>query len=248
MAMAHDVRMGTGTRPYGELLAAGHEIYPGVRIGRPGRSRAYWATIAAMRVLRVRWRVITSGSDDVAPGAAILVGNHTSAMDPVVAVMSHWWRVTAFTKVEVFERRGAIFFRLMGQIPLRRGDETATTWALEMAASTLADGNKVGLYPEGTRAPDQGKLRRLHQRVMIPIIQACPDVPVHAICTTYPERVGRRRTVEVRLSPPLPIDASTMTPDEVTTVIRDALIDLGGLEYVDESAAAAKRRRAAEEA
>jgi len=142
---------------YTSALAEGRALYPGTRIGRPGRARTYWATIAAMRVLRARLSVDVTGSEHVAPGSAILVGNHVSAMDPVVAVMSHWWRVTAFAKVEVFENRGAIFFRLMGQIPLRRGDEAATKWALDMARRTLDDGGKVGLYPEGTRSPDKSR-------------------------------------------------------------------------------------------
>jgi 1-acyl-sn-glycerol-3-phosphate acyltransferase len=228
---------------YDDLLRAGHALYPGVRIGRPGRARTYWLTIGAMRALRLRWNVQVEGSQLVAPGAAILVGNHVSAMDPVAAVMSNWWRVTAFTKVEVFERRGAIFFRLMGQIPLRRGDTASTDWAMSMAASTLADGNKVGLYPEGTRSPDPRRLHRLHQRVMIPLMQACPDVPVHVISTSYPSG-GLRRRVVVRLSARLPIDIATMSPDEATLVIRDALLELGGQEYVDDSAAAAKRRAA----
>ncbi len=221
---------------YDEALREGRSIYPGVRIGRPGRARTYWLTIAAMRVLRVRWAVHAVGSSNVAPGPAILVGNHVSAMDPVAAVMSHWWRVTAFTKVEVFERRGAMFFRLMGQIPLRRGDEEATRWALDMAARTLADGGKLGLYPEGTRSPDHHSLHRLHKRILIPILQSSPDVPVHAITTTYSgSRHGRRR-VEVRLSPPLAIDVRTMDADGVVDVIRDALLELGGMPYVDEYA------------
>jgi 1-acyl-sn-glycerol-3-phosphate acyltransferase len=231
---------------YERLLTLGRSLHPGVRIGRPGKARTYWMTIAAMRLLRLRWHVRVTGSDQVAPGATILVGNHVSAMDPVAAVISNWWRVTAFTKVEVFERRGAVFFRLMGQIPIRRGNEAATTWALDMAAGTLTDGNKVGLYPEGTRSPEPGTLHRLHQRVMIPLMQARPEVPVHAICTTYPESSGFRRRIEVRLSAPLPVDVKTMTGDEITDIIKDALIELGELRYVDESAAAAKRRRATE--
>jgi 1-acyl-sn-glycerol-3-phosphate acyltransferase len=229
---------------YSELLERGATLYPGVRIGRPGRSRAFWLTIAGMRALRLRWSVRVFGSENVAPGAAILIGNHSSLMDPVVAVMSHWWRVTAFAKVEVFERRGAMFFRMMGQIPLRRGDDASTEWALTMASLTLADGNKVGLYPEGTRSPDSRRLHRLHQRVMIPLLSACPDVPVHAICTTYPKRGRWRRRADVHLSPRLAVDMRTMSADDVTMVVRDALIELGGLVYVDESAAAAKRRAA----
>ncbi len=159
---------------YESLLARGREIYPGMRIGRPGRARTYFTTIALMRILRLRWSVKVTGSSHVAPGPAILVGNHVSAMDPVAAVIKHWWRVTAFAKVEVFQNRGAVFFRWMGQIPLRRGDETSTRWALEMAASTLADGNKLGLYPEGTRSPDKRSLHKLHRRILIPVFQTSP--------------------------------------------------------------------------
>jgi 1-acyl-sn-glycerol-3-phosphate acyltransferase len=244
--MPHDGRMTSpADRAYDELLAEGATLYPGVRIGRPGRARTFVPTIAAMRALRLRWAVSVAGSKNVKAGPAILVGNHVSALDPVVAVMSHWWRVTAFTKVEVFERRGAIFFRLMGQIPLRRGDSDATDWALRMAASTLADGNKVGLYPEGTRSPDPQHLHRLHPRVVIPLLRMCPDVPVHAICTTYPEGGGLRRRVRVQLSPRLDVDIRVMSEEQVMTILRDALLELGGQTYVDESAASAKRRAAA---
>ena len=229
------------TDDYDAALDAGRRLYPGVRIGRPGRARTYWLTIAAMRALRLRWAVRVSGSEEVAPGGAILVGNHLSAMDPVVAVISHWWRVTAFTKVEVFEGRGALFFRLMGQIPLRRGDEESTRWALDMARRTLADGNKVGLYPEGTRSPDRRSLHRLHKRILIPVLQDSPDVPVHTITTTYRGTTRGRRRVDVRLSAPLPIDARTMDADEIVEIITASLLRDGGMDFVDAYARDIKR-------
>ena len=223
--------MTTEPASYADALAGGHDLYPGVRIGRPGRASTYWATIAAMRVLRARLAIDVTGSEHVAPGAAILVGNHVSAMDPVVAVMSHWWRVTAFAKVEVFENRGSIFFRLMGQIPLRRGDEASTRWALDMARRTLDKGGKVGLYPEGTRSPDHRTMHRLHRRVLIPVLLTSPDVPVHAITTVYEgSRRGRKR-VTVRISPALDVDARTMDPETLTQTVTRALIDLGDLSY-----------------
>jgi 1-acyl-sn-glycerol-3-phosphate acyltransferase len=118
---------------YDELLAEAARLYPGVRIGRPGRARTYWATITALRAYRIKIAVDLTGAEHVAPGPAIFVANHTSTLDPMVVVMSTWWRVTAFTKVEWFEGRVAPFFRLMGQIPLRRGDDESTAWALAMA-------------------------------------------------------------------------------------------------------------------
>ena len=226
---------------YDAALSQGRELYPGTRIGRPGRSRGYWVTIAGLRALRLRWRVRVEGDDLVAPGAAILVGNHVSGLDPVVVVMSEWWRVTAFTKVEFFERRGAVFFRAMGQIPLRRGDEACTRWAMDMASRTLAAGGRIGLYPEGTRSPDPTRLHRLHKRVLVPVLQGNPDVPVHAITTSYDGSHRGRTRVRVRISPPLALDARTMDAEELTTRVRDALLELGGQTYVDVYARDAKR-------
>ena len=214
-------------------LARGRQVLPGVRLGRPGRARTYWATIAVLRLLKVRWSVTVHGSDRVRPGAAILVGNHVSAMDPVLAVIHHWWRVTAFTKVEVFERPGALFFRLMGQIPLRRGDAESTRWAMDMAGRTLQAGGKLGLYPEGTRSPDGRSLHRLHTRILVPLIQAHPDVPVHTIATTYSGSRGGRQRAQITLSSALPIDARAMDAQQIVDALLESLIRDGNLPYID---------------
>ncbi len=229
---------------YDVLLGAGRALYPGIRIGRPGRARSYWATIAALRALRARWKVDIEGIDKVPRGAAILIGNHVSAIDPVVVVMRTRWRVTAFTKVEWFQGRAAVFFRLMGQIPLRRGDPAATDWAIAMASSALAYGGKIGLYPEGTRSPDATKLHRLHPRVLVPVLRANPDVPAYAVTTAYTRRPRRRTHAQVRISSRLPLDPSTMSPESIIAVVRDALLELGGQTYVDVSARDVKEARA----
>jgi len=226
--------MGNPSRDvYSDLLARGKEIYPEIRIGRPGRARTYWLTIFFMRLLNLRWSVSVTGASHVGAGPAILVGNHVSAMDPVAIVMKQWWRVTAFAKVEVFENRGAIFFRLMGQIPLRRGDEASTKWALDVASNTLSHGTKLGLYPEGTRSPDKKSLHKLHRRILIPVLEANPGVPVHAITTTYGEKRFGRQRVAVHLSPSLPIDVVAMHPNDVVDVIKNSLLEAGGMPYVD---------------
>jgi 1-acyl-sn-glycerol-3-phosphate acyltransferase len=201
--------------------------------------------ITALRLLRIRYSVHLQGASRIRPGPAILVGNHINAMDPVVIVMSAWWRVSAFTKVEVFERRGAAFFRIMGQIPLRRGDPTSTEWAMEMSRHALASGGKIGIYPEGTRSPDPTALHRLHKRVLVPLLQANPDVPVHAVVTRYERRGWRRVRVEASVSEQLAVDARTMSPDGMTLLIRDALLALGGQRYVDRYARDVKAERRA---
>lgn len=236
---------GDADREYAELLAQAPTLYPGVRIGRPGRARTYWATIAALRLLRLRLAVDLKGQDHVGRGPAILLGNHVHALDPVALVMTTWWRVSAFTKLEWYESRIAGFFRWMGQIPLRRGDEASTEWALAMARLALARGGKLGMYPEGTRSPDPTKLHRLHKRILIPMLRDNPDVPVHTITTQYVTRPRRRTLVRVRLSERLPLDARTMSPDAMVALIRDSLLEHGGQTYVDVYARDVKAGRVA---
>lgn len=218
---------------YDELLARGKALYPGTRIGRPGRSRRYFPMITGLRLLRITHDVHVEGAEQVGDGPAILIGNHSSGMDPVVVVMTQWWRIAAFTKLEAFESVGGIFFRVMGQIPLRRGDPEATAWAMEMSRALLADGGKVALYPEGTRGPDENALYRLHKRILVPLLQANPDIPVHVVVTRYTRRPRRRVQATVLVSGPLSLDPRTMDADELTAAIRDALVELGGLTYVD---------------
>jgi 1-acyl-sn-glycerol-3-phosphate acyltransferase len=196
--------------------------------------------IGAMRLLRARFDVEVRGAEHIAPGPAILVANHVSWVDPVAVVMSNWWRVTAFTKAEAFHGRGSAFFRIMGQIPLRRGDEEATHWAMAMSRLVLADGAKIGIYPEGTRSPEPDKLYRLHKRVLVPLLQENPDIPVHAVVTKYQARPRRRTRVTIDISGPLATSPRTMDAVELTEVVRAGLVQTGGLGYVDVYARDAK--------
>ncbi len=196
------------------------------------------------QALRLKWHISVQGREHVRPGAAILIGNHLSLLDPVIAGLANPWRIAFFTKIEAYQGAGGIFFRLAGQIPLRRGDEEATRWALDMSHEVLRLGSKLAVYPEGTRSPDALSLHRLHRRVLVPIIQANPGVPVHAVAVAYPGRRGGRRQVDLRISRPLDLDAESMSANDITDAVRDALIELGGMPYVDTFAQRLKAPRA----
>ena len=228
-------------KAYRDLLAQGRELYPGMRIGRPGRSRMYWGMITLLRALRIGLKVDFAGAEHLTEGPAIIISNHVSGLDPIAVVMSRWWRITAFAKVEFFASRGAFFFRWMGQIPLRRGDAVSTEWAIKMSRLALAYGGMIGLYPEGTRSPDK-RLHKLHKRVMIPLLQANAHVPVHALVMSYRPRRCRRTLVTARLSQRIPLDPEHETPQALTTRIRDVLLELGDQAYVDEYARDVKKR------
>lgn len=235
-------RLSRVTQSYVELCAEGRTLAGGVRIGHPGRGWGYWPLFTICQLLRLRWSIRISGAEHVQRGPAILIGNHLSLLDPVFVGLSRTWRLTFFTKIEAFERRGGWFFWSTGQIPLRRGDELATRWALAMSAWALKFGNILAIYPEGTRSPDRVSLHRLHRRVLIPVLQANPDVPVHVVAIAYPGTQRGRRRVDIRVSPPLTLDISSDDPQQLTDTVTEALLALGGMPYVHEFAREMKAR------
>jgi 1-acyl-sn-glycerol-3-phosphate acyltransferase len=93
-------------------------------------------------------------------GAAILVTNHVSNLDPVLVVCSmrrpvfHLGKHTLFTK----RFRAWFFERLGGQIPVHR-ERGGNEGAIQAAVAVLRKGFALGIYPEAHRSPD-GRLRR----------------------------------------------------------------------------------------
>lgn len=223
-----------------DLRARGDEIFAPHCVGRPGRGAIYWPLWVVARVLRVPWSIRLRGAEHLAPGPAILVGNHLRAIDPVVLGVALRRRLVFVAKAEALSGVAGFFLRRTGQVPLIRGDEAATRWALAASAAVLRDGRVLCVYPEATRSPDGRSLHRLHRRVLMPLIESSPTVPVHAVAVGYPgRRLGRTR-VDLRISPPLPIEPDVMTDEQVTIVVRDALLELGGMPYVDRFGTAVK--------
>ena len=123
---------------------------------------AYWVLKAVLTpVLLLLWRVRVEGREHVPRrGAAVLAANHQSFCDSFFIPLVIARRVTFVAKAEYFDSwRTAWFFRAAGQIPIRRDDGDASQRALDTATGVLARGKLLGIYPEGTRAPD-GRLYR----------------------------------------------------------------------------------------
>ncbi|MGB7051806.1 MAG: lysophospholipid acyltransferase family protein [Acidimicrobiales bacterium] len=173
---------------------------------------AYWIfKITLSPVLFLLWRVRVEGRDRVpGKGPAILAANHQSFCDSLFLPLVLRRRVTYVAKAEYFDSwKTGWFFRAAGQIPIRREGGTTSQRALETACEVLGDGQLLGFYPEGTRAPDE-RLHRGHTGV-IRVARACgvPVIPVGISGTRAVQPPGRMimrpfRTVTVRFG--LPID------------------------------------------
>ncbi len=215
---------------------------------------AYWVLKAVLTpLLLLLWRVRVEGREHVPwRGPAVLASNHQSFCDSFFIPLVLVRRVTFVAKSEYFDSwRTAWFFRAAGQIPLRRDGGDASQRALDTATEVLGRGRLLGIYPEGTRAPD-GRLYRGRTGVArLATATGAPVVPVAVVGTRAIQPPGRRlmrpfHSVTVRFGPPLVADPSDRADAAALRAFTDhlmaAIAELSGQERTDVYASEARAR------
>jgi 1-acyl-sn-glycerol-3-phosphate acyltransferase len=127
----------------------------------------YWLAKFTLGVaLKVVFRPTSKGRRNLPRrGPVILASNHLSFADHFFGPLPLPRKVVFLAKAEYFTGRGLsglasrAFFSGVGQIPIDRTGGEASERALRSGLRVLADGNVLGIYPEGTRSPD-GRLYR----------------------------------------------------------------------------------------
>ncbi|HEY2576564.1 MAG TPA: lysophospholipid acyltransferase family protein [Streptosporangiaceae bacterium] len=219
----------------------------------------YWVVKAILYpVLRVVFRPWAEGTGNVPrEGPAILASNHLSFSDHFFGPLLLPRKVVYLAKAEYFTGRGIkglvskAFFRGVGQIPVDRSGGEASERALRTGLRVLAEGNLLGIYPEGTRTPD-GRLYRGKTGVARLALEARAPVVPCAMVNTFELQPPGTVVPRLRFRPGArfgkPLDFSRyygMESDHlvlraVTDEIMYALMELAGQEYVDIYAADAK--------
>jgi 1-acyl-sn-glycerol-3-phosphate acyltransferase len=118
---------------------------------------SFWGSLYTW--LNPAWPVQLSGREKIRPGVTyVMVANHQSLLDILVLfrVFAHFKWVS---KVENF-RIPLIGWNmsLNRYIKLKRGDRASVVRMMQECRETLAAGNSIMMFPEGTRSPD-GRLR-----------------------------------------------------------------------------------------
>ncbi len=218
----------------------------------------YWVVKAILTpILRVCFRPWVEGGEHLpVEGAAILASNHLSFSDSIFLPLVVPRKVTFLAKSDYFTGKGVKgrltkwFFRRVGQVPIDRSGGAASEAAIRTAMSILADGNVLGLYPEGTRSPD-GRLYRGKTGIARMALEAgVPVIPVAMINTDVVQPTGKRipnlGRVGIRLGKPLDFSRYAGMEDDrfvlrsITDEIMYELMLLSGQEYVDQYATKAK--------
>ncbi len=200
-------------------------------------------------ILRRLFKVRVEGLEHIpATGPLILASNHHSFSDSIFLPMVLRRRVTFVAKAEYFEqKKTAWFFKMMGQIPIKRGGGSASDRALEAARDVLIDGGVFGIYPEGTRSPD-GRLYKGRTGVARLALQTgSPICAVAMIGTREAQPIGQVKPnfftpVTIRISKPMTFDRLRSRADDplvarqITDEVMFELRSLSGQEYVNQYA------------
>jgi 1-acyl-sn-glycerol-3-phosphate acyltransferase len=219
----------------------------------------YWVVKAILYpFLRVVFRPWADGTDNVPrEGPAILASNHLSFSDHFFGALLLPRKVVYLAKAEYLTGRGIkglvskAFFRSVGVIPVDRAGGEASERALRTGLRVLAEGDLLGIYPEGTRTPD-GRLYRgktgVARLALEGRVQVIPCAMVNTFELQPPGKIVPRLRFRpgVRFGKPLDfsrydgMESNRLVLRAVTDEIMYALMELAGQEYVDIYAADAK--------
>jgi 1-acyl-sn-glycerol-3-phosphate acyltransferase len=170
-------------------------------------------------------------------------------------------KVTFMAKSEYFTSPGVkgfikkLTFNALGQVPVDRSGGRRSEAAIKTGLKLLAEGQCLGIYPEGTRSPD-GKLYKGRTGIARMAIESgAPVVPVAMFNTAEIQPTGqivpKVRRVEMIFGEPLYFSGDSTDLAlirSVTDQIMEAIKKISGQVYVDLYASDVKNAMAAEEA
>jgi 1-acyl-sn-glycerol-3-phosphate acyltransferase len=220
----------------------------------------FWWMVKAVLgpIIYVVWRPRNSGMENIpSEGPVILASNHLSFADHFVGPLPIRRRIVFLGKRDYFEGKGLkgliskIFFTGVGVIPIDRTGGKASEEALATGLRVLSEGKILGIYPEGTRVPDNRLYRGKTGVARLALGARVPVVPMGMINTFELMPTGKvlpRLGVRpgVRFGKPLDFSQYYGQEDDravlrlVTDEIMQAIRELTGQEYVDKYAADAK--------
>lgn len=198
-------------------------------------------------ILRGLFGVKVEGLENVpASGPVIIASNHQAFCDSLFIPLVVSRRVTFVAKAEYFKSwKTAWFFRAVGQIPMERSGGKASAGALGEALDLLSSGGCLGIYPEGTRSPDERLHRGRTGVARLALSSGAPVVPVGIRGTRAIQPIGSRllrpfKPVEVRFGRPLDLAAryghrsyDPLACRQATDELMWEIRQLSGQQYVD---------------
>ena len=173
----------------------------------------------------------TVGLEDFPEEGALLCANHASGWDPILIALNlpKDARLTVMAKDQLFRIPLLGFFlKKLGIFPVKRGGNDLT--AMKTAMKVLSGGNRLLVFPEGTRVEEQGEVEAKGGVTMMATRTGVPMVPVYC----GGKHKFFRKTTIVFGNPYVPVIAGRRpTPDENRAIAQEILERIYALSEVD---------------
>lgn len=173
----------------------------------------------------------TVGAENLPEGGVLLCANHASGWDPIIIALSlprdSW--LTVMAKDQLFRIPVLGFLlRKLGIFPVKRGGNDLT--AIKTAMKVLTGGNRLLVFPEGTRVEEQGEVEAKGGVTMMATRTGVPMVPVYC----GGKHKFLRKTTIVFGDPYVPVIAGRRpTPDENRAIAAEILKRIYALREVN---------------
>ena len=191
--------------------------------------RIIYAIAAPIIHLLFPCRVV--GLERFPEGGALLCANHASGWDPIIIALNlpRDSRLTVMAKDSLFRIPLLGFFlKKLGIFPVKRGGNDLT--AMKTAMKVLGGGNRLLVFPEGTRVEEQGEVEAKGGVTMMATRTGVPMVPIYC----GGKHKFLRKTTIVFGKPYMPIIAGRRpTPDENRAIAQEILDRIYALSEVD---------------
>lgn len=173
----------------------------------------------------------TVGLEDFPEEGALLCANHASGWDPILIALNlpKDARLTVMAKDQLFRIPLLGFFlKKLGIFPVKRGGNDLT--AMKTAMKVLSGGNRLLVFPEGTRVEEQGEVEAKGGVTMMATRTGVPMVPVYC---GGKHKFFRKTTIAFG-KPYVPvITGRRPTPDENRAIAQEVLERIYALSEVD---------------
>ncbi len=173
----------------------------------------------------------TVGLEDFPEEGALLCANHASGWDPILIALNlpKDARLTVMAKDQLFRIPLLGFFlKKLGIFPVKRGGNDLT--AMKTAMKVLSGGNRLLVFPEGTRVEEQGEVEAKGGVTMMATRTGVPMVPVYC---GGKHKFFRKTTIAFG-KPYVPVIAGRRpTPDENRAIAQEVLERIYALSEVD---------------
>lgn len=185
----------------------------------------------AAPIIRLLFPHRVIGLENLPEGGALLCANHVSGWDPIIIAIAlpKDARLTVMAKDSLFRIPVLGFIlRKLGIFPVKRGGNDLT--AMKTAMKVLAGGNRLLVFPEGTRVEEQGEVEAKGGVTVMATRTGVPMIPVY--CGERHKFL--RKTTVVFGEPYIPVIAGRRpTPEENRGIAEEILKRIYDLKEVN---------------